>query len=586
MLAAGMLATTSCTDFSDYNETPVDQTATGNQTLWENILQDSRLSDFAALVQKTGFQEQLNTPRSLTVWAPANGTFSMSDYEGLSQDDLLRQFVKGHIAEYTHAASGKVDERVHMMNDKSFTFTGDGSYTFGGKTISAANVPSNNGLLHIMDGAAKFYPNLYEYIGSGQGIDSLRNHFKRYELTRLDESASVKGPMVNGVQTYIDSVMVTTNSLVRQLNAQLENEDSSYTFILPTDKAFAEMYNRVKPYYNFITTTLVNDVANYTSATDTKTKSVTVNAAYMQDSLVRRNIFDNLIYSNNDVYNKWIIDGNAFNDTIRTTRRVKFSNPVDIVEKPLIAEPVEMSNGYARLVDSLAFYSWETYCPELEFSPLYYMVNLFPTQAQVQRRNYVNTDGSPLTWLFGPETTETNYRFAWIAPGGDRTKPDFCISMPNVMSTTYNFYVVFMPTGMLNAAGRPMMPSDFEDRPNLLNFELNYCDAKGKTAKYCFSKPYADALISGETLPKVPTKGDATTAFSNNPEKTDTVFIGRFTFPVNYRGLGEEYYPSLRVTSPISVFNSTQLATYTRDVRIGAILLRPVELDEFEAKNK
>lgn len=586
MLAAGMLATTSCTDFSDYNETPVDQTATGNQTLWENILQDSRLSDFAALVQKTGFQEQLNTPRSLTVWAPANGTFSMSDYEGLSQDDLLRQFVKGHIAEYTHAASGKVDERVHMMNDKSFTFTGDGSYTFGGKTISAANVPSNNGLLHIMDGAAKFYPNLYEYIGSGQGIDSLRNHFKRYELTRLDESASVKGPMVNGVQTYIDSVMVTTNSLVRQLNAQLENEDSSYTFIMPTDKAFAEMYNRVKPYYNFITTTLVNDVANYTSATDTKTKSVTVNAAYMQDSLVRRNIFDNLIYSNNDVYNKWIIDGNAFNDTIRTTRRVKFSNPVDIVEKPLIAEPVEMSNGYARLVDSLAFYSWETYCPELEFSPLYYMVNLFPTQAQVQRRNYVNTDGSPLTWLFGPETTETNYRFAWIAPGGDRTKPDFCISMPNVMSTTYNFYVVFMPTGMLNAAGRPMMPSDFEDRPNLLNFELNYCDAKGKTAKYCFSKPYADALISGETLPKVPTKGDATTAFSNNPEKTDTVFIGRFTFPVNYRGLGDEYYPSLRVTSPISVFNSTQLATYTRDVRIGAILLRPVELDEFEAKNK
>jgi len=34
------------------------------------------------------------------------------------------------------------------------------------------------------------------------------------------------------------------------------------------------------------------------------------------------------------------------------------------------------------------------------------------------------------------------------------------------------------------------------------------------------------------------------------------------------------------------VFNSTQLATYSRDVRIAAILLRPVELDEFEAKNK
>ena len=64
------------------------------------------------------------------------------------------------------------------------------------------------------------------------------------------------------------------------------------------------------------------------------------------------------------------------------------------------------------------------------------------------------------------------------------------------------------------------------------------------------------------------------------------MFIGRFNFPVNYSGLGEDYYPSLHVTSPISVFNSTQLATYSRDVRIAAILLRPVELDEFEAKNK
>ena len=42
----------------------------------------------------------------------------------------------------------------------------------------------------------------------------------------------------------------------------------------------------------------------------------------------------------------------------------------------------------------------------------------------------------------------------------------------------------------------------------------------------------------------------------------------------------------MRVSSPISVLNDTQLAMYSRDVRIAAILLRPVELEEFEAKNK
>ena len=91
MMAAGMLAATSCTDFSDYNETPVDQVPQGNQTLWENIQQDSRLTDFAQLIRKSGYDTELNTPRSLTVWAPANGTFSPADYEGLSQEDLLRR---------------------------------------------------------------------------------------------------------------------------------------------------------------------------------------------------------------------------------------------------------------------------------------------------------------------------------------------------------------------------------------------------------------------------------------------------------------------------------------------------------------
>lgn len=574
-MAAGMLAATSCTDFSDYNETPVDQTPSGNQTLWENISQNSQLSDFASLVKQSGYDSELNTPRSLTIWAPANGTFSPSDYEGLSREDLLNQFVKGHIALYGHPASGKVDERVHMLNKKSFSFAGDGSYTFGNLNITNANLPSTNGLIHIMDGVAKFYPNLYEYLKVGENIDSLRNHFMRYEQTYLDQDASVKGPMVDGVQTYIDSVMVTTNSLIRQLNAQIDKEDSSYTFIMPTDKAFLDMYNKVKTYYNFIPTTKMHDVEKYTSSSGTDTKTVTVNASYMADSLTRREIVRNLMYSNNDAYNKWLVGNGETTDTLRSTTRNKFSNPEDIVSKYMVGEPIEMSNGYARMVDSLAFYPWESYCPELEFSPLRNLANIF--SAQSSRYTVTSSDGSPLTWLLGPETTLTEYRYAWISPSGDRSKPDFCIAMPGVMSTTYNFYVVFMPTGLL---------SNRETRPNWLNFQLNYCDAKGDTRVYCFSKAYADSLTTGGQLPKVPTSVGTATAFVNDPMKTDTVFIGRFTFPVNYNGLGDDYYPSIRVTSPISVFNNTQLATYSRDVRIASFLLKPVELDEFEAKNK
>lgn len=569
-------AFTSCSDFSDYNDTPVDQMASSGQTLWENISQNSQLSDFAALVQRAGYVDQLNTPRALTVWAPLNGTFSRADYESLSTEDLLNQFVLSHVAEYTHTASGLVDERVHTLNEKSFTFAGNGSYTFDGISISQANLPNSNGLMHLLGGVAKYYPNLYQYLFTAEGIDLLREFFKQYELTFLDESASVKGPMVNGVQTYIDSVRVTYNTMTMSLNAYLELEDSSYTFLMPTDDAFTEMYNRVKPYYRYLGTTLAPDLANYTAASSTNTKPVTVDAAYMSDSLTKRVIMRNLFYSNNDVYNQWVVDKGIYTDTLRSTTRTKFSNPREILGRT-VGEPVEMSNGYARLVDSLAFLSWEAYCPEISVNPRNYLGALFPVAAQSYRNQ--SLPDSLVERVFGPESGITNYRYLWIAPGGERTKPEFFITLPNVMSTTYNFYVVFLPSAWPEIGG--------DARPNWLNFQLHYCNDKGAMATYNFSRAYADSLRTGGTLPNVPTAVNANTAFTNDPAKTDTMFIGQFTFPVAYRGLGDaDFGPAIHVTTPISVFNANQLATYSRDIRIAAILMRPVELDEYEANNK
>jgi hypothetical protein len=43
MLAAGMLTAASCSDFKDYNEAPKDALPAGNQTLWQNIQQNSEL---------------------------------------------------------------------------------------------------------------------------------------------------------------------------------------------------------------------------------------------------------------------------------------------------------------------------------------------------------------------------------------------------------------------------------------------------------------------------------------------------------------------------------------------------------------
>ena len=221
MMAAIVLVASSCTDFDDYNEVPTDVNASADLSLWENISQNGKLSNFQKIIKKVGFDDELQQSHFYTVWAPLDGTYDADAL--LNQDDntVLYRFVKSHIAEYNHLVSGPIDERIHALNEKSFTFTGAGPYSYADVDVAQVNLPSRNGVIHTLNGAATFYPNIYEYIYQANGIDSLEQYFKRYEDIYLDENNSVVGPTVNGKQTYIDSVMITTNSLFNNLRARI-----------------------------------------------------------------------------------------------------------------------------------------------------------------------------------------------------------------------------------------------------------------------------------------------------------------------------------------------------------------------------
>lgn len=59
MTAALVLTASSCTDFDDYNKVPVDANASSELTLWDNISQNSRLTNFQKIIQKVGFNNEL-----------------------------------------------------------------------------------------------------------------------------------------------------------------------------------------------------------------------------------------------------------------------------------------------------------------------------------------------------------------------------------------------------------------------------------------------------------------------------------------------------------------------------------------------
>lgn len=544
MLATGMFAIASCSDFDDYNTVPTDATSSANQTLWENISQNSELSNFAALIRKAEFDDELQAAHYYTVWAPKNGTYNAEALMQKNKEVILKEFVKNHIAEYNHTISGNIDKRIHTLNRKSYDFMGNGSYTFDDIAVSKPNLPSTNGVLHLLDGMATFYPNIYEYITEAEGVDSMRNYFKAYELTELDPSRSVVGPIVNGKQTYIDSVMVTSNTMTRTLRAYIDREDSSYTMFMPTNKAWADVYNRIKPYYKFIETTTAQDIANATSASSSPEINVTVNPTYMTDSLTKMAIVRNLIFNHNNRYNRWMEDETAQKtDTILATGSRLGANWLANPDEMLSAttQKIKMSNGFTRIVDTLAFRPWDTWAPERTTLEVGHVWTGTPT-----RHNYT----------LQTEYGEEEKYYYHIEPTSNFAKPALDLLLSGVLSTSYNIYAIIVPAFDITDEA-------YIHKPNQLDFSLSYCKADGKLA-----------------VQKLNQKVE------NDPTRIDTVSVGTFTFPVCYSNLGDNRVaPNLKITTHFGVFNKPAMAKYTRDIRIAGIIMRPVELDEFEAKN-
>lgn len=547
MLAASMMAATSCSDFDDYNSNPLDQSEAANKTLWENISGNSDLTEFASLLRKAGYDKMLSQPTFYTVFAPLNGTF---DATALQQEDsatLRSHFAENHIALYNHQVSCSIDERVKTLNEKSYELKGNGSYTIGGKALSQTNMPSINGVMHTINGEMMYYPNIYEYIFQSTGCDSLKSFYKHYEHTYLDTENSTIGPVVNGKQTYIDSVMVANNDLFGKFDARLATEDSSYTMLFPTDKAWTMLYNKISPYYHYITTTRYQDVQNAKSMTNIPEGSpLTIDAAYYTDSLTKMRMTQFLVFNNNDKYNRWLENGGVNTDTLRSTTGYTLSDPQLLLNGTV--EKQTMSNGYVRIMDSITVHPWDTYAMEVRNLNSASTMQVFNGTVEYVNVNADRINKSKVTL----QNKATSLRYLHAEPTSNFAKPALILSLPSVLSTDYNLYAVIVPQNVDKSYATTAV------NPNQLDFEVSYCDADGN-------------LVKKKLNQKV----------ENDPMKVDTVFVGKVSFPVCYYGLGSAVAPNLKITTDFNVYDKKMRDKYTRDIRLASIIMRPVTYDEY-----
>ena len=574
----------SCSDYNDYNTAPSAGDMPGaNQTLWENISSDAQLTKFANLAKKCNFSEVLNSPRFYTVWAPVDNAISDADYNALMGSDsatIVKQFMQQHMTEYNYPVSAALDSTtIISLNAKHHAFTQN---AFDGFGYIDKNLPSANGVMHKINGLSEFHQNLYENIDNLVDCNSIKSYIQKYDEYYLDVNASVIGPLRDGKQTYLDSVMKKRNNVIRSImRADLEDEDSTYCMLIPNDKAWKEAYTAINPRYNYIPKldymdlSLKTVVASSTTATTAKAAKAAEADGELQDSLTCRNIVNNLVFSNCYQRNKPLFSNGSFNatDTAYTTSRNDLTNMQEVLNHTIATS--EMSNGIARTIDSITFHPWETYnpvisttYPEATMKVTKLTTHNIPVDSLVGRDSLFSKVPEMIRQWILPKTSRF---FSYVAVDsanidGTTGKPEFNFALRGVRSATYHIYVVTVP-------GQVEEPLT-DVKPYYLRFYLSWTDAANKQ-QYTILPQGAKSTIEMTT-----DNGNSTATLTclGDPGRLNVFDLGEFTFPACYYGL--DAYPSLMMMHTKSYTSSSNRKKYEQQMRVAGVYLVPKEYND------
>ena len=461
-----------CTDWDDhYDEEGLNVVA--DKTLWEEIDSRDELADFKKCLEKHGYKERLNGSQMYTVFAPEGKI----DTVGLSEEKIRTEVIENHIARFAHSANAAVNGKpaVVMLNNKAINFMQSGeNYRFGEKMFTKEyNIRAKNGVLHIIEGQQPFFHNIWEYLTTNAQFDSIRTYLYSFNDTILDEDKSVKGEInEDGQQEYLDSVVYIYNPLLSYIG-ELNNEDSTYTMILPTNDAWNDAYKDIKDYYKYPT----NLYSQYPSRVASK-KRDSLSNYYTKLSIVRNLVFSHAMQL-------------SVEDSLVSTTGSIFKNPFGYILSSYSgwSQAEECSNGGIFIVDTLRHKPWDSWHKpiKLEAEQANALDNLKTTGASIYRRTLPNTDT-----LY---TKVSNGSYLEVTPSLAASKPVITFNVWNTLAGEYNVKVVFLPQAYRTSKGT--------SRPNLFDVKYESLNNKGELA----SKSLSLDLVT-------------------NPMKLDTVDVG------------------------------------------------------------
>ncbi|GHV10214.1 hypothetical protein FACS1894162_3180 [Bacteroidia bacterium] len=410
---------TACNDSFDahYSE---DAGVTPEATLWNLIEQDANLTTFKALAEATGYDALLKSSQAFTVFAPTNEALLGLDLTTASQSHL-NDIIRTHIARFKYIAGAELSPTVYTLNAKRIPFEYDGAkYTMKGSELEKINLLASNGILHTLKTPVPFVKNVWEYL-TEQELDSIHKFFEAFHTRLFMPGSSKIIDYVGGYAVY-DSAFVESNTMwqlysnysgnaVGYLNGvgYINNEDSLYTMILPTNTAWNAAYAQRFPYFE-------------TSAAD---------ADSLQHLNTQYSIIQDLVFRGK-------IDSSSLPDSLISTQSNVFSDPATLFSGT--TPPYIASNGLVYTTDDLKHTHWESW--------------QHPLTVEAERGVITLKEGT------GDVTPNVLYAYLPAKPdipseacllitnglAGTKGMPtSIFFDVPNTLKATYNVYAVFAP---------------------------------------------------------------------------------------------------------------------------------------------
>ncbi len=591
-----LLGAASCSD--DHFDV-VPDTATGGQTLWENITSNGATNDLAEILRRTivmtsetdmkgyrngtmlTYDKLLSDPQSYTVWAPKDGTYDASSYlEMLNQRDeafaadptsrtawalnyqVANQFVLNHIARFNYEGT-RERQKVRMLNSKvSYYEAANDIFNNVQMDRSLGDINSSNGILHFLTGISPFAYNIYDYIGSKDEFSKMWSVLSDPLVDRQEfyERGSTEGAIdENGNMIYVDSAFVHYNDILDYCGAQIRNEDSVYVALLPTDAAWDGAIEKVKSLYKYGSSYAYNwdrNKGEFTTKgadalrfnTDSLTQYNT-NMAIIQGAFFTSSRFPIDLQTDSAQVVNYALHADSListNGTIYFNSNIGGENPIFGGQKPIRA-----SNGYIFAVDDYAVDPAYSFISKNDFALTfgnYYVVNAkgtIGTESTSWSEQILLSSDNRNPEVKGEIEDDVYRRFEV----NGRSNMTIDIRLPGILSGKYKISVVMLP-----------------NRVNLgkIRYDKNGNEIDEKTMFTCQLRDDADQPI-GKASETITVDADTIQSY---------VLFEEIEFPKCYVGLPDGYdsFPRLRFT--MSPANQTR--GNSNSLNIGRIIIEPV----------